>query len=258
MLSLYEEKNIREMINDAVRTTLTEMFSEFENKVDANITNKMNVMSNSFAYIAKILEDSGIATSNIDKHKISWQTDMKNIAYELIHINREEFPTYNSVLKAVCLRMRNVYGIVLEQLRKEYRDRYGLDYFPDTLEAVSDDKISRELFETILRGLFPEDYWSHRDGVVDDKYTEVKTQEDVVRDLIKPLAEKYNDTTKGYAKTFRVVYKRMGCSWSNLQTRYKNNNNLKTVPQKITIVINNKDVFRKFKKCIFELLDETD
>lgn len=110
----------------------------------------------------------------------------------------------------------------------------------------------------ILRGLFPENYWSHKDGVIADEYTEVKTQEEIVRDIIKPLAEKYNDTTKGYNKTFRIVYKRMGCSWSNLQTRYKNSNNLKTTPQKLTIVTNNQDVFRKFKKCVRELLDETD
>lgn len=115
-----DERMMREMVNDAVRATLGELFSEFENKIEVNISNKMNVMSNSFAYIVKILEDSGIATSNIDKRKISWQTDMKNIAYELIHINKKEFPTYNSVLKAVYLKMRNVYGIVLDQLRKEY------------------------------------------------------------------------------------------------------------------------------------------
>lgn len=252
-----DENYIKEIINNAVQETLNKMFSEFESKIEVNMTNKMNVMSNSFAYIVKVLEDSGIATSNIDKHKISWQTDMKNIAYELIHINKEEFPTYNSVLKAVYLKLRNVYGIVLDQLRKEYKDRYGLDYFPDALEAVSDDKTSRDLFEMVLRGLFPQDYWSHKDGVIDDEYSEIKTQEEIVRDIIKPLAEKYNDATKGYNKTFRVVYKRMGCSWSNLQTRYKNSNNLKTTPQKLTIVINNQDVFRKFKKCVRELLDET-
>lgn len=152
--------------------------------------------------------------------------------------------------------MRNVYGIVIEQLRKEYRDKYGRDSLPEALEAISEDKTSRDLFETILRGLFPKGYWNHEDDTADDNYNECKTQEEIVRDLIKPLAEKYNDLSKGYNKTLRVVYKRMDCSWSNLQTRYKNNNNLKTIPQKMTIVINNQSVFRKFKKCVNELLDE--
>lgn len=249
---------IRGIVNNVVKETLQEMFAEFENTFEKSMSNKMNVMSNSFLYISKMLEDSGVMSANIDKDKLSWQTDMQNIIYELIQINKTEFPTCNSVIKAIYIKMRNVYGIVLDQLRKEYRDRYGLDYYPNALEAVADDEVARKVFESILRDLFPDNYWSYKVGVVDDTYTRepAQTQEDIVRSIIKPLAEKYDDKSKGYNRTFRIVYQKMDCAWSNLQTRYKKNNNLKTTPQKLTIVINNPRVFREFKKCVRELLDE--
>lgn len=250
------EIELEEMISNTVEKTITEMFSRFENRFETNMANKMNVMSNSFAYITKMLEDSGIASTNIDKRRITWQTDMKNIIYELVSINRSAFPSYNSVIKTVCLRMRDVYGVVIDQLRKDYRDKYNLDSSPDILEVISDNKTVKNLFETIIRGLLPKDYQFRDDNLSDDEYSDRNRQEDAIKELIKPLAEKYNDSSKGYSKTLRVVYKHMDCSWTNLQTRYKNNNNLKTTPQKMTIITNNQYVFRKFKKCVQKLLDD--
>lgn len=209
-----------------------------------------------------MIEDSGIATAVVDKTKILWQTDMKNVVYELIGMDKETFPTYNAVLKAVYLKMRDNYGIVIDQIRKEYRDRYGLDYFPDAMEAIADDSVSRQIFETILRSFFPDDYWSHRDGVLDAECKKVKcvekTTEDEIREIIRPLAEKYNDISKGWNMTFQIVYKNMDCSWSRLQIRYRKANNLKANPRKLTIVANNPAVFRKFKKTVHELLDKED
>lgn len=242
---------IRQIIDDSVKSILNEMFTGFEHRVES----RMNVMSNSFAYIENILKNSGIATSNIDKEKMTWQTDMKNLSYELMNVRKYDFPTYNSVMRTVYSKMRNVYGIVLEQIRKDYKDKYGLDYSPDVLEAIGDNKNIKNIFESILKGLFPDEYWCCGEKYSEDG-VESKSREAMVRELIKPLAEKYDDHSKGYNKTLRIIYSRMDCSWSNLQTRYKKTNGLRAIPQKITIVINNPEVYRKFKKSVRELLDE--
>lgn len=115
-----DENILKEMVNDAVEKTLSKMFREFENTITKNMTSKMNVMSNSFTYIAKVLENSGIATTCIDKKKISWQTDMKNTIYKLVSINKESSLTYNSVFKNGLhkneKRIRNSYRATEERI----------------------------------------------------------------------------------------------------------------------------------------------
>ena len=100
---------IRNIVNETVRHTLSEMFSEFEQKTEKSIANTMNTTSNSFEYIAKMLENSGVFTSNIDKQKIAWQTDMKNVIYELMRMDKKSFPTYNSVIKLIYSTMWEKY-----------------------------------------------------------------------------------------------------------------------------------------------------
>lgn len=249
-----------ETILDLINKSIENAFMQFEEKFEKNMSSRMNIMSNSFEYIVKALESSGIATNNIDKGKITWQTDMKNIIYELINIDNISFPSYNSVLKRIYIKMRNVYGIVIDQLRKEYRDKYGLDHNPDALDAISDDAVSRKVFESTLRGLFPTGYWSCKSGVIDDEYIEYKganeTQIERVMKIIMPLASKNRDSSEEFEETFNKVYKRMDCCWGNLQTRYKNINNTVEDPDKIILVATNPNVFRKFKRCVRQLLDE--
>ena len=258
-----EVKEIRDIktehsvdISDEGKIIIGEI-KKFEERLRKELNTKLNMMGNSFEYIVKMLENSGMGLSVIDREKISWQSDMKNLVYELMKIDNDSFPTYNSVLKRVCLKLRDVYGIVIDQLRKEYKSKYGVDRASDVLEIISESNTEKDLFESVLRSLFPAGYWHHEDGVACADYSTEKAREVVVRELIEPLAKKYNDSSKGYNKTFREVYKNMDCAWGNLQTRYKRVNRLKANPQKFTIVVNNPTVFKKFKRTVGELLDET-
>lgn len=79
---------------------------------------------------------------------------------------------------------------------------------------------------------------------------------DVVRDTIKPLGEKYADTSKGYTVTLRQVYERMGVGWTHRQTRYMNQHGLKNPPKKINLIARDKNLQKLFKKTVEEMMGE--
>lgn len=79
--------------------------------------------------------------------------------------------------------------------------------------------------------------------------------EELILKILVPLAIKRKDDSFGYAETFDLVCDKMDCSWGNLQTRYMNRNNLEEAPSKLTIIVSNANVLRKFKKTVRILLE---
>ena len=46
--------------------------------------------------------------------------------------------------------MRKNYGIVWEQDIREYKERFGIDYKPKTIDVVYDNMTYRSIFEAVL------------------------------------------------------------------------------------------------------------
>ncbi len=74
-------------------------------------------------------------------------------------------------------------------------------------------------------------------------------------DIIMPLAEKYNDHSKGYNATYQKVYKQMGCNFKILLGRYRNSHKLKHNPCKRKLISERPDLERRFTKAVEELLN---
>lgn len=178
---------------------------------------------------------------------------------ELMKTDKVKYPTFNSVLVPIYIKLRDVYGVVLEQLRKDFRNKYDTLRYPSAFEAISGDDAVRDTFDSILIGLFPDDYF------IDDALEIIERGEavaysnspsEVLKEIISPLALKNNDDSFGYSKTFEDVCENMDCSWSNLQTRYKNKNPTEDEPSKLTIIVTNDAVLRKFKKTVRDMLEK--
>ena len=143
-------------------------------------------------------------------------------------VDKKNYPTFNSVLVPIYIQLRNVYEVVLDQLRKDFRYNNDTLRYPSAFEAISDDGMIRSIFDSLLIGLFPDDYF--KDEVLDyiersengEEVVLADTPEEIILKIIAPLAIKRNDESYGYIETFELVCAHMQCSWGNLQIRYMN------------------------------------
>lgn len=192
----------------------------------------------------------------------AWRKRSSEMIKELIKVDRKNYPTFNSVLVPIYIQLRNVYGVVLDQLRKDFRYNNDTLRYPSAFEAISDDDMIRSIFDSLLIGLFPEGYFN--DEVLEyiersengEEISLDKQPEETIIKIIAPLAIKRNDNSYSYQETFEMICNCMDCSWGNLQTRYINKNNVNEPPSKAAIITSNANVLRKFKKTLSALLED--
>ena len=189
-----------------------------------------------------------------------WMKRASEMIKELIRVDKKTYPSFNSVLSPIYIKLRNSYGIVLDQLRKDFRYNNDTLRYPSAFEAISDDNVVRSIFDSLLISLFPDEYFKddvikiiEEGGTIDR--VEDSPEEAVVK-IIAPLAEKMNDSSDGCIDTFNEVCSNMNCSWGNLETRYMNKNNLNEAPSRLTIIVSNPSVLRKMKKTVCAMLDD--
>lgn len=239
-----------------VNQQLLELNRQYE-QVTKQIASIDKAMDDLAQFASNLMKSQDFDVKPIRMSNVAWQQRILEFANELIRVDRKHYPTQPSVLKAVYIRLRNEYGIVLDQLRRDYRYKYDILRSPTALEAISDNDRIRSIFESVLKGLFPEDYFEDdilvmiENGEENDKG---HNKEDAVWKIIVPLATKRNDNSFGYTQTLEAVCKEMDCVWSNLQTRYKKKHGLDQDPAKIEIITENPYVMRKFKKTVSKML----
>lgn len=192
----------------------------------------------------------------------AWRKRASETIKELMRVDSGTYPTFNSVLIPIYIKLRDVHGVVLDQLRKDYKYKYDLLRSPSGFEAISDDDTVRDIFDSLLVDMFPKNY--SKDEVLEiietgnaDAYIKNSLEEIIVK-IILPLATKIGDNSYGYINTFDSVCSQMECSWGNLQTRYMNRHNLKAPPSRTLLILSNPNVMRKFKKTVRAMLEDYD
>lgn len=193
----------------------------------------------------------------------AWRKRTSEMIRELVKTDKESYPTFNSVLVPIYIKLRDVYGIVLEQMRKDYIYKYDTLRYPSAFEVISDDDVVRGIFESLLLSMFPTVYFSDEafllseqgdiDHIADMQRTK---QEQAIMHKIVPLAIKKNDESHEYMNTFEEICSQMDCSWHNLQVRYMHKHKLDCLPSKLTVIAANDTVRRKFQKTIRVLLEK--
>lgn len=247
--------------------------------IDKVITRRLNEIDNQYRQAVRQLEGLNNTIISLQKyasHLIdtgdfssapqrlsdeAWRKRASEMIKELIKIDRNNYPSFNSVLVPIYIELRDVYGVVLDQLRKDFRYNNNTLRYPSAFEAISDDDMIRDIFDSLLIGLFPDGYFT--DDVLNfierrengEVATLDKSAHDVIVEIITPLAIKRGDESQGYSNTFEFVCSHTNCSWGNLKTRYMNKNKVEKPPTKEEIIISNANVLRKFKKTVCALLE---
>lgn len=189
-----------------------------------------------------------------------WKDNVYSIVKQICDADPYTYPITNSdfINSKVCLRriyaqMRDIYGFVEQQERKEYMKRHNSSTSNiSTIELVADNSQWKDIFNNLLQ----EKLESITDVQAEQPCLSYSVQRYAyLTDIIKPLAEKYHDDSKGYSATYRRVYKQMGCDFKRLLSRYRNVHNLKNKPSKRKLISERPDLERRFKKAVDFLLN---
>ena len=144
--------------------------------------------------------------------------------------------------------MRNNYGIVWEQEVREYKERYNCEHKPRTIDVVYNNETYKSIFESVLVDL-----------VGNTEVVQLTNSTLSIDDIIKPLIEKFGDTSKNGCVTHRKVYRYMSdhykVDWKNHTTRFMKINGTDEKPSKKELVVTKPQLRKIFEKSVKEMLE---
>lgn len=112
------------------------------NEMKSNLTK--DLVESSFNIPAK--KESKIVI--VDDSTI-WRRNVYEQVRTLIS-KKSSFGKRSEVLSYIYNYMRKNYGIVWEQDIREYKERFGIEYRPRTLDVLYENKMYRSIFEAVL------------------------------------------------------------------------------------------------------------
>ncbi|MDD3123561.1 MAG: ORF6N domain-containing protein [Candidatus Izemoplasmatales bacterium] len=181
---------------------------------------------------------------------LNWKHQIYSQANRVLRL----YPTMTKnqhVLRAVYTIMRNQYGIVFEEEKREYKEKYNIEHHVPTIDIIADNAKLKSLFESILNDM------ENSNVMVEQRKQIVNTVVDPITSTINPLIAKRNDKTKGGNNTYRKVYAAMGVvSWEMRRKRYQHVHKLKNIPSKKVLIRNDPKLLKKFVSTVHQMLAE--
>lgn len=224
-------------------------------------------------YANTIIESGEFDTQPYRMSDTAWQKRATETIRELVKIRRETFSCTNDVLSCIYIDLRDNYGVVLDQLRKDHRENNNLLRYPSAFEAISGDDMVRNIFDSILIGLFPKEYFEddilvmieHESEAKEAEISSLQTEDSIeppedkciepvisvkptedkvlaeehIADIVARLAKDLGDTSFGKDRTFEYICDNMECHWGYLATQYKKRNQTQIAPSRYDIVVEN-------------------
>lgn len=218
-----------------------------------------------------------------------WRKDMYDRIKAVAKINDMKV---EEAMSKIYLYMRDVYGFVIEDERKKFKQKTGRSGHISTIDVVESSDMYKSIFESIVKDLHAEAIDSKKENffdqpkaieavpkadvnvapVIEVEAKEVepepenpvaeekpKKQSDTAKYLmpvIEPLAQKLGDKTIHYHKTYRMVYNKIGFTkMENMMKQYKRVHGRTPIP-KTKVFLENDKAMRMFKKAVKELMKE--
>lgn len=284
-------KNLQSEL-DSTRKDLSEQIEE------ARVTSNeaLNVISSVSQCVHQIkdkqMDDAIRSTRNFTPRKdvmSDWRKDMYDRIKAVAKINDMKV---EEAMSKIYLYMRDVYGFVIEDERKKFKQKTGRSGHISTIDVVESSDMYKSIFESIVKDLHAEAIDSKKENFFDqpkaiesapkadvnvapvieveakevepepeDPVAEekLKKQSDTAKYLmpvIEPLAVKLGDKTIHYHKTYRMVYNKIGFTkMENMMKQYKRVHG-RTPSPKTKVFLENDKAMRMFKKAVKELMKE--
>ena len=198
----------------------TEQFEE--------INHKFEKMYKDMGKLASIILSSKNQPTIIENKTVvtDFAYDWKKMMYSKMDklLDGDKFQNKAEVMKYIYRYMNKNYGIVWDQEIKEHMNRNESVNKPSIIDVVYEDETYRSIFESVLCDLVEN---NRSNSCVSIKNTDK---------IIRPLINKYCDTSNAGMATYKVVYAYMDrnykINWKNRETRYINQFGAKTLSKK--------------------------
>lgn len=200
-------------------------------------------------------EQQAVKCLEVNNNNESLDSDYKNWKRKVnMKIDRVicldcRFTDQADVMKYIYDYMRKNYGIVWEQETKEYMERNNCVRVPATIAVVYGNETLKSIFDAVLADLYEKN----------QKKSETECNISKTDIIIRPLIDKYNDSSNAGMHTYRLVYKYMDrnnkISWERREARYINKYGAKRLSKK-NIINSSASLMKMFKGAVKALLEE--
>lgn len=224
------------------------------------IDSKIRCLQNGQAQIIGLLQPPPAATErHADQAKtapesLKWKMAMRKRVDALSKDYPELYADFNTVLRKIYRKMRDVYGIVMEQCAKDYRGGAG-EGRTSYLEIISEDAKLRSIFEPILSNMEEDSRKEMERRRLAAEAEMGKSRQEIIHPLIKARGDK---STFG-CSTYTTVHSRMrknGVKFKDYAERYKRDNNLNRTVKNGELIDNIPELKREFARAVAELMTE--
>lgn len=187
--------------------------------------------------------------------EFAWKLDMRKQVDGLVKLYPSRFPDFNTLLKKVYRKMRNVYGIVPEQDIKGHMSRTGADKRPSTLEIISYNPQYRSIFECVLENIAEEARLDDEKAKAADEATMAMSRAEIIQPLVEARGDKSNFGCNTHA-VVRGKMKRLGADFEAAEKEYRKRTGTKRKVSNAELIDNDEKLKRKFIEAVVEMLDE--
>lgn len=283
-------KNLQSEL-DSTRKDLSDQIEEAR----ATSNEALNVISSVSQCVHQIkdkqMDDAIRSTRNFTPRNVfreemsDWRKDMYDRIKAVAKINDMKV---EEVMSKIYLYMRDVYGFVIEDERKKFKQKTGRSGHISTIDVVESSDMYKSIFESIVKDIHAEAIDSKKENffdqpkaieaapevndcaapvikveakevepepIVEEKPKKQSETAKILIPILLPLAEKLNDKPQ-YKHTYTLIYERIGYKkMNNLFVAYEKAHGKAPHP-KTKVFIENEKNLALFKKTVKQLMKE--
>ena len=187
--------------------------------------------------------------------EINWKVEMRRRVDKMVKEYPELYADFNTVLRRVYGKMRDVYGFVSEQAIKEYRNAHPGIERASCLDAVSDSPQWRSIFDPVLSNLEEDSRKEMERRRMAAEAEMGKTRQEIIQPLIEARGDKSNYGCATYTLV-KGRLKKKGILYTNYEEGYRRDTGIKRHISNGELIDNVPALKREFAKAVGELLAE--
>ena len=181
--------------------------------------------------------------------------EMRRRVDKMVKEYPELYADFNTVLRRVYSKMRDVYGFVSDQAIKEYRNAHPGIERASCLDAVSDSQQWRSIFEPVLSNLEEDSHKEMERRRMAAEAEMGKTRQEIIQPLIEARGDKSNYGCATYTLV-KGRLKKKGILYANYEEGYRRDTGIKRHISNGELIDNVPALKREFAKAVGELLAE--
>ena len=237
------------------RAYIDQKFVELRSDIMATLDAKFRMVQDRENKIISMLGGAQTQEKRAVKAPVEKQPSVSDEINWKVEMRRRVYADFNTVLRRVYGKMRDVYGFVSEQAIKEYRNAHPGIERASCLDAVSDSPQWRSIFDPVLSNLEEDSRKEMERRRMAAEAEMGKTRQEIIQPLIEARGDKSNYGCATYTLV-KGRLKKKGILYANYEEGYRRDTGIKRHISNGELIDNVPALKREFAKAVGELLAE--